>query len=100
MALITTMLAAIITIDDDASYHRLVFQRNIRRKDINHPNRPGVMILEIDGLSKNVLNEAMDGGYMPTLSRWIKEDSHRLIGWETDLSSQTGASQAGILHGE
>lgn len=99
MALITTMLAAIITIDDDASYYRLVFQRNIKKQDINHPNKPGVMILEIDGLSKNVLKEAMDSGYMPTLARWIAEDSHRLIGWETDLSSQTGASQAGILHG-
>jgi hypothetical protein len=36
---------------------------------------------------------------MPTLKRWIEEGSHRVTGWETDLSSQTGASQAGILHG-
>ena len=27
------------------------------------------------------------------------DESHTLKGWETDLSSQTGASQAGILHG-
>jgi hypothetical protein len=36
---------------------------------------------------------------MPALKGLIDAGSHRLIGWETDLSSQTGACQAGILHG-
>jgi hypothetical protein len=60
---------------------------------------PGVLFLEIDGMSKPVLERAMANGYAPTLARWIEEGSHRLVGWETDLSSQTSASQAGILHG-
>ena len=34
-----------------------------------------------------------------TMARWIAEDGYHLTGWETDLSSQTGASQAGILLG-
>ena len=33
------------------------------------------------------------------MARWIEEGSHRVIGWECDLSSQTGASQAGLLLG-
>ena len=32
------------------------------------------------------------------MARWAR-DTHRLAEWETDLSSQTGASQAGILLG-
>src|SRR5690606_28954366 len=32
-------------------------------------------------------------------ARWMAEDGHRLVEWEPDLSSQTGASQAGILLG-
>ena len=36
---------------------------------------------------------------MPTLSKWISDGSHKLVKWETDLSSQTSSSQAGILHG-
>jgi hypothetical protein len=36
---------------------------------------------------------------MPTLGRWLGSGSHRLVGWETDLSSQTAACQTGILHG-
>ncbi len=99
MALITTIMATVITIDDDASYYRLVFQRNIRKKDDHHSNEPGVIFLEIDGLSESVLKEAIDKGYMPTMARWLEERSHQLTVWETDLSSQTGASQAGILHG-
>ena len=35
----------------------------------------------------------------PNMARWLTEHSHRLVEWETDLSSQTGASQAGILLG-
>src|SRR4030095_3188081 len=34
-----------------------------------------------------------------TLASWIREGSHRLAEWETDWSSQTGACQAGLLHG-
>jgi hypothetical protein len=33
------------------------------------------------------------------MARWLREGTHRLAGWETDLSSQTGASQSGILLG-
>ena len=33
------------------------------------------------------------------MARWLAEGTHGLTEWETDLSSQTGASQAGILLG-
>ena len=33
------------------------------------------------------------------MARWLAEGTHALAEWETDLSSQTGASQAGILLG-
>jgi hypothetical protein len=46
-----------------------------------------------------VLEHAIAQGRMPTLRRWLETGSHRLVGWETDLSSQTSASQAGLLHG-
>ncbi|NIV32016.1 MAG: phage holin family protein, partial [Anaerolineae bacterium] len=60
---------------------------------------PGVLFLELDGLAKPVLERAINEGYMPTLAQWLESGSHRLSSWETDLSSQTSASQAGILHG-
>jgi putative membrane protein len=99
MALITTILSTIVTIDDDSSYYRLVFQRNIHRNSDHLSSKPGVIFLEIDGLAEKILKEAINNGSMPTLSRWLENGSHKLTVWETDLSSQTGASQAGILHG-
>ena len=41
----------------------------------------------------------MRDGSAPNMARWIAEDGYHLAEWEPDLSSQTGASQAGILLG-
>ena len=60
---------------------------------------PGIVYLEIDGLAMPVLQRAMRDGNAPEMARWVAEGTHRLVEWETDLSSQTGASQAGILLG-
>ncbi|MDL2246140.1 phage holin family protein [Methanobrevibacter sp. OttesenSCG-928-K11] len=99
MAIITTILSTILTVDDDTSYYRAVIRNSIRRKAKTVKIYPGLIILEIDGLAKNIINEAIDKGYMPTLKKWIDEKSHIITPWETDLSSQTAAGQAGILHG-
>ena len=99
MAFTTTLLSALLTIEDNGSYYRSVFRdaEKKRKPDIKH--YPGLIIVEIDGLAYDVLNEALDKGYMPTVKELIDTKSHTLRMWETDLSSQTGASQAGILHG-
>ncbi len=100
ISLITTILSSLLTIDEDSSYYRNVIRR--RMKKAKKPVRtdvPGMLFLEIDGLAEEILKRAIAGGHMPTLARWIEEGSHRIIGWECDLSSQTSASQAGILHG-
>ena len=41
----------------------------------------------------------MRDGNAPNMARWLVEGGYALTEWETDLSSQTGASQAGILLG-
>jgi Type I phosphodiesterase / nucleotide pyrophosphatase len=41
----------------------------------------------------------MRDGNAPNMARWLAEGTHALAEWEPDLSSQTGASQAGILLG-
>ncbi len=100
MAVINIILSSLLTIDDDNSWSRNVVKRQMRRNPASEPtNVPGILFLEIDGLSKPVLEKALEEGYAPTLKRWLDEGSHELTGWETDTSSQTSASQAGILHG-
>src|SRR4029078_5840497 len=60
---------------------------------------PGVVFLQIDGLGHPVLQRAVRDGNAPTLAGWLREGTHRLLPRTTGWSSQTGASQAGILLG-
>lgn len=101
LSLVNTLASSLLTIDEDASFFRSVLQRTMRRMPMRRPvsKTPGVLFLEIDGLSETALRRAIDGGFMPELARLLTSGSHQLTSWETDLSCQTGAAQAGILHG-
>ena len=99
MAAVTTILSSLITINDDSSYYRSVLRDAEKKRKSNIKDYPGVIIVEIDGLAYEVLCEAVERGEMPTIKKMIDSDKYNLKMWETDLSSQTGASQAGILHG-
>ncbi len=100
MAAINTIASSILTIDDDNSYYRNVVRRRTKSMAKREETAvPGIFFLEIDGLAKPVLEKAMALGYAPTMKRWLEEGNHKLVAWETDLSSQTSAAQAGILHG-
>ena len=95
------VMGALTGFDDDDIYTLRVARRIARR--VGKPiatDKPGILYLEIDGLAMPVLRRAIRDGTTPTMARWLAQGSHRLIEWETDLSSQTGASQAGILLGD
>jgi uncharacterized membrane protein YvlD (DUF360 family) len=93
-------LDVLVGTNDDDVYTYRVIQRIARRSGRRiETDAPGIVFLEIDGLALPVLRRAMRDGNAPTMARWLAEGSHRLAEWETDLSSQTGASQAGILLG-
>jgi uncharacterized membrane protein YvlD (DUF360 family) len=94
-----TILAPALSIDDDARQLRLVRRRARRVGEANRTDVPGVILFEIDGLAEPVLRRALREGHAPTMARWIDQGSHRVVPWECDLSSQTGASQAGLLLG-
>jgi uncharacterized membrane protein YvlD (DUF360 family) len=94
------LLQAILGVDDEDQYTLRVTQRIARRTGgVIRADTPGIVFLEIDGLALPVLQRAMRDGNAPEMARWLEEGTHHLLEWETDLSSQTGASQAGILLG-
>jgi len=96
---VSVALAVLLGTSSDASSIRLA-QRIARRQGIiAATDVPGIVYLEIDGLALPVLRRAMRDGNAPQMARWVAEGTHALAEWETDLSSQTGASQAGILLG-
>jgi hypothetical protein len=60
---------------------------------------PGVLMVQLDGVSEPVLRWAVRAGNLPTIGHWLRSGSHTMRGWHTGLPSTTPASQAGILHG-
>ena len=99
-AAVGVILHVVLGTNDDDTYTLRVIQRIARRSgEREETSVPGIVFLEIDGLALPVLQTAIRNGSAPTMARWLQDGSHRLVEWETDLSSQTGASQAGILLG-
>jgi uncharacterized membrane protein YvlD (DUF360 family) len=100
IAAATIVIQVVVGTNDDDQYTLSVVQRIARRQGgAERTDVRGILYLEIDGLALPVLRRAMRDGNAPTMARWVEEKSHVLSQWETDLSSQTGASQAGILLG-
>src|SRR5262249_13322581 len=103
MALVVSAVAVVLGVllgaDDDGTYALRVVDRIARKSGERvETDVPGVVFLEIDGLAYPVLQRAMRDGNAPNMAKWLNE-THHMIEWEPDLSSQTGASQAGILLG-
>ncbi|HEX5145887.1 MAG TPA: phage holin family protein, partial [Conexibacter sp.] len=97
---LTSAASAVLALDSGDLWTRHVVVRQLKRTELQvRSDVPGVLFLEIDGLAHDVLRRALRDGNAPTLARWVHEGGHRLERWETDWSSQTGACQAGLLHG-
>jgi uncharacterized membrane protein YvlD (DUF360 family) len=100
IAAVSTALHVVVGTNDDDEYTLRVTRRIARRQGaLEQTDVPGIIYLEIDGLALPMLQAAMRDGSAPNMASWIAERDYRLLEWETDLSSQTGASQAGILLG-
>src|SRR4051812_17752101 len=99
LAFVQVVLAVVFSQEDDMYDRRIVRRTARRERDPIETDEPGLLLLEIDGLAEPVLRRALDAGLMPHLAAWLEGGTHRVTSWEPDLSSQTGASQAGILLG-
>jgi uncharacterized membrane protein YvlD (DUF360 family) len=100
IAAMMMVLEVIFGSNDDDTYSWKVIRRIARRQGgAVRTDTPGILFLEIDGLAHPVLQRAIRDGNAPQMGSWLERGTHRLDEWEPDLSSQTGASQAGILLG-
>ncbi|WP_432562616.1 phage holin family protein [Kineococcus sp. SYSU DK003] len=60
---------------------------------------PGLLVVQVDGLSMPLLQFGLHSGTLTTVARWLRQGSHVAEGWRAQLPSTTPASQAGFLHG-
>ncbi|MCX4562304.1 phage holin family protein [Streptomyces phaeochromogenes] len=108
MSAVASATGGALAVRDDDAYRRRLYRLSDRRRAElepgSGPSTPGVVFLQLDGVGHDVLLEAVGRGLMPTVAAWLGDGgvartTHRLTPWRTDWSSQTGASQLGILHG-
>ncbi|MGX1880722.1 phage holin family protein [Streptomyces sp. NPDC055287] len=105
MSAVASATSAALAVRDDDAYQRrlsrLAHRRGRQGGDDGRNGLPGTLFLQLDGVGHDVLLQAVADGLMPTVASWLdgEEPTHRLTPWRTDWSSQTGASQLGILHG-
>ncbi|MFF7278194.1 phage holin family protein [Streptomyces griseorubiginosus] len=101
MSAVASATGGALAVRDDDAYRRRLYRLADRRRRNRPPGpaTPGTLFLQLDGVGHDVLLAAVDKGLMPTVARWLERPTHRLTSWRTDWSSQTGASQLGILHG-
>lgn len=100
LTIVNAILASILVLDEDTNFDRNVTAKMVSKYgNATKTDVPGILYLEIDGLSIDILRRALDEGHMPTLKKWIDSGNHKLQQWETDFTSQTGAMQTGILMG-
>jgi len=101
VTLINLLVSEILALDENDSYHRLVISRfsqnHIGKKE---QNSPGVLFIQIDGLSKTVFERALDQRTMPSLAYLYHQNAYRLEEWFCGLPSQTSSCQMGIIYGK
>jgi uncharacterized membrane protein YvlD (DUF360 family) len=98
-AAINTALTALLGVDRDGSYFGLLVASLTARRAAAPSDKPGLVIIQIDGLAHPILAARVRAGSVNTLGSWLRSGSHKLSRWEALLPSMTSASQAGILHG-
>lgn len=107
MSAVASATGGALAVRDDDAYRRRLYRLADRRRrrgtaGLPGPTTPGTVFIQLDGVGHDVLTSAVGKGLMPTVARWLGHEgdpTHRLTPWRTDWSSQTGASQLGILHG-
>ncbi|WP_078503955.1 phage holin family protein [Streptomyces viridochromogenes] len=106
MSAVASATGAALAVRDDDAYRRRLYRLADRRRRAlpPGPSSPATVFIQLDGVGHDVLLDAVGKDLMPTVARWLGDGdgarpTHRLTPWRTDWSSQTGASQLGILHG-
>ncbi|MFD4293270.1 alkaline phosphatase family protein [Rhodococcus sp. NPDC058532] len=105
LSLVGSVVAGALASRRDDTYRMMLVRRQRSRLRRSGPpatgsDDPGLLCIQIDGLGHGVLRRAIRDGVVPHLAALVHQRTHRLVPWHTDWSSQTGASQLGILYGD
>ena len=97
-AAIMTLLNWILVSQSDDVFISHIIRQN-RKKHKKTTDVPGIIFVQLDGVSAPVLDWQLKAGNLPNIRKLIMEEGYEFDAWHTGLPSTTPASQAGILLG-
>jgi len=102
LGLINTIITSIVSLDDTDSFYLGIVEKLAGRTKYENEDmeKPGLLMMEIDGLSYYHLKHAIDKGMLPTFKRMIETQGYQISHIDCGLPSQTSACQAGIMFGD
>jgi len=100
LTVLNSLFAELVAVSDDDSYYSVLVRRLVAR-EFRRPREPipGLLVVQVDGLSLPVLHESIRAGRVPVLGRLVRDGEATLHPWVAMLPPTTPASQGGILHG-
>lgn len=84
----------------DDAFLAETLRRMTRTRKVTGPREPGLLIVQLDGVSAPLLRWAVRAGNLPHLGNWLRTGRYRLRDWHTGLPATTPGAQAGLLHGD
>ena len=99
-ALLFDIFATVTGFYYSKKYAAIIKRLGLRQQATNDAERPGLIIIQIDGLSYEHLLQALQKGRLPHLKKMLKGGDYALSRWRCGLPSTTPACQAGIMFGE
>ncbi len=99
-ALLFDTFAALTGFYYSKKYAVIVQRLGLRRRVPAEQNRPGLIIIQVDGLAHEHLLQAIDRGRAPNIKRMLRRGDVAIERWRCGLPSTTPAAQAGIMFGE
>ncbi|MGD0123388.1 MAG: phage holin family protein [Candidatus Limnocylindrales bacterium] len=100
LTILNSLFAELVAVSDDDSYYGVLVRRLVARNFKRAAeSTPGLLVVQVDGLSLPVLRHAMRAGRVPVLGGLVRDGAATLHPWVALLPPTTPASQAGILYG-
>lgn len=103
---IVTAVSAVLTgwlgVDEAYPFYQSLLYRVGRRFGPRAERAParGLLILQVDGLSRASLRRALARGRLPAVSAMLARGTHTLQSWHCGIPSNTPAVQAGFFYGD
>jgi len=101
LSFVNLILTELLNLNRENSFYANLVLRQAARQaeEIEDKDSRGLLMIEIDGLSYYILQEAIEDGYMPTMKKLIEEAGYQISRVDCGLPATTPACQAGILQG-